>query len=190
VTDSWREFIQGPKWYAAVALVFLLGLTWIRASALSVDASGGPPPSPKEGFSAPDFELISLTGDIVRLSALRGQPVIINLWASWCPPCKAEMPALEAAFLDFRESGLQVLAVNLTTQDSVEAAEAFVSANRLSFPVLLDVNGDVVRSYRLRALPTTFFVDPSGVIQKVVVGGPLSRITLQTSAEDLLLEGP
>jgi len=186
-----KEFIRGPRWLAAMLAVLLLGIAWISASALPESAvSGGPPPSPKEGFTAPDFELISLTGEVISLSSLRGHPVVINLWASWCPPCKAEMPALEDIYLSYRDRGLQILAVNMTAQDSVEAAEAFVAENHLEFPVLLDMNGEVARRYRLRALPTTFFVASNGVIRKVAVGGPLSGVTLRTAVEDLLAGVP
>jgi thiol-disulfide isomerase/thioredoxin len=122
----------------------------------------------------------------VQLSGLRGQSVIVNLWASWCPPCRAEMPALERVYKANRDRGLEILAVNTTFQDSEAAAAEFVQEFGLTFPIALDRTGEVSRSYLLRALPTTFFIDRDGVIRKVVLGGPMSETTLQTAVEELL----
>ena len=126
----------------------------------------------------------------MRLSDLRGQPLLINLWASWCPPCKAEMPAFERAYRDYKEKGFQVLAVNATNQDNLNNAINFVQEYKLSFPILLDTNGEVSRQYHLNSLPTSFFVDRSGVIQQVIVGGPMSEALLRIRIDQLLQEEP
>jgi len=170
-----------------MSVVVLAGLIWIWLSAVPASATtGGPIPSPREGFSAPDFQLDLLGGGEMQLSALRGQVVIVNLWASWCPPCRAEMPALERVYEANRDRGLEILAVNTTYQDSESAAAEFAREFGLSFPIVLDRTGEVSRSYLLRALPTTFFIDREGIIRKVVLGGPMSETTIQTAVEELL----
>ena len=126
----------------------------------------------------------------MTLSEQQGNVVIINLWASWCPPCRAEMPALEEVYLENRERGLEVMAVNTTFQDQESAAASFVQEFGLTFPILMDRSGDVSRQYLLRAMPSTCFVDREGVIRKVIIGGPMSEATLQTAVEELLQETP
>jgi peroxiredoxin len=146
-------------------------------------------PAPREDFLAPDFQLLTLEGDELSLRDFRGQVVVLNLWASWCPPCRAEMPAIESLYERYGQEGLVVLGVNMTAQDRVSAAASFVSEYRLTFPILLDDRGLVANLYRMRALPTTFFIDQEGVIQRVVVGGPISEVTLRTIVVELLEAG-
>ena len=112
--------------------------------------------------------------------------MILNLWTSWCGPCKAEMPALEAVWADYREQGLVVLAVNSTINDGARAASAFAEAQGLTFPILMATGGEVSRLYGLRSLPTSFFIDPQGVIREVVVGGPMAEALLRVRARQLL----
>ncbi len=179
------------RWAALMAVTLLIGGGWIWASAVPAAAtSGGLIPSPREGFAAPDFTLELLGGGTVTLSDLRGKVVVINLWASWCPPCRAEMPAIEAVYQANKDKGLEVLAVNTTYQDGEAQAAAFVREFGLSFPIPLDRSGDVSRLYLLRALPSTFFVDRQGVIRKVIIGGPMSEATLESTVQGLLQEAP
>jgi thiol-disulfide isomerase/thioredoxin len=130
-----------------------------------------------------------LDGGEITLSELRGHPVILNLWASWCPPCRAEMPALQRVYEANRERGLEILAVNMTSQDSQSSAKNFVDQNGLTFTIPLDRLGLVSNIYQSRALPSTFFVDRQGVIQKVVIGGPMSEVLIESVVEMLLSEG-
>ncbi|NJN43647.1 MAG: TlpA family protein disulfide reductase [Anaerolineae bacterium] len=118
------------------------------------------------GFAAPDFTLSTPAGEVVTLSDLQGRPVIINLWASWCGPCRAEMPALQRVHEAYQDQGLVILAVNATYQDSQSAALAFVAEHGLTFPVLLDQDGQASELYELRALPSTYFVRPDGIIEE------------------------
>ncbi len=179
------------RWLAFTVVVFIAGAAWVWSSAVSDSATtGGRIPSPREGFLAPDFTLDLLTGGEMTLSEQKGKVVIINLWASWCPPCKAEMPALQEVYLANRDRGLEVLAVNTTYQDQESDAAAFVQDFNLTFPILLERTGAVARQYQLRAMPSTFFVDREGVIRKVIIGGPMSEVTLQTVVEELLQEAP
>lgn len=180
--------LADPRRFAALAAVALaVGLVWTGLSAVPQEATaGGPTSAPREGFAAPDFRLTLLGGGEIALSDLRGKVVIVNLWASWCPPCRAEMPALQEVYEANRDRGLEILAVNTTYQDSEAAAARFVQEYGLTFPVPLDQTGEVSRSYLLRALPTSFFIDRDGVIRSVVIGGPMSKTTIQTTVEALL----
>jgi cytochrome c biogenesis protein CcmG/thiol:disulfide interchange protein DsbE len=126
---------------------------------------------PLEGQPAPDFTLKTLDGSTVTLSKLQGQPVLINFWASWCMPCRAEMPEIVRAYATHKADGLIVLAINMTFQDSLPEAQAFAKEFHMPFPVLLDDTGAVARdAYRLSVLPMSFFVDRKGVIVHRQIG--------------------
>jgi len=178
------------QWATLMTIVLAAGALWTFLSRVPPAATtgGAPPPSPREAFSAPDFTLDVLGGGQVTLSELRGKVVIVNLWASWCPPCRAEMPAIEKVYRANKDQGLVVLGVNTTFQDS--EAEAFVREFGLSFPITLDRDGAVSRRYQLHGLPSTFFIDRRGVIRSVVVGGPMSEALIQSKVEDLLQQSP
>jgi peroxiredoxin len=122
-------------------------------------------PAPEVGALAPEIALLSLPGDQLRLSALRGQVVLINFWATWCGPCKLEMPAIQARYND---GGFAVLAVDFN--EPADQVQIFVDDLDLSFPILLDPGGQVQELYRVRGYPTTFFVDADGVIQILHIG--------------------
>jgi len=141
---------------------------------------------PKAGFLSPDFELDTLDGEKIKLSDLRGKPIIINFWASWCQPCRTEMPAIQKALLMHAQDDLVILAVNLTNQDDEIKVRNFISELQLTFTVLMDRNGDTGNLYRVSALPTTFFVRPDGVIEEVVIGGPMAEALLLTRIQKLL----
>ena len=123
------------------------------------------------GEQAPGFTLTALDGDEVTLSAYRGRPLLINFWASWCAPCRAEMPDLVRAYKAHQADGLVVLAINTTAQDSIADVRAFVSEFKLPFPVLLDETDAVARGqYQLRGLPMSVFVDRKGTIVRRHLG--------------------
>ncbi|MBI5292777.1 MAG: TlpA family protein disulfide reductase [Chloroflexi bacterium] len=173
-----------------VVLILSVGWTFLSRVPQAATVNGGPPPSPREGFSAPDFTLDLLGGGQVALSELRGKVVMVNLWASWCPPCRAEMPAIEKVYQAYRDRGLVVLAVNTTFQDNEADAAAFVQEFGLTFLIPLDRNGSVSKRYQLRGLPSTFFVDRNGIIRSVIIGGPMSEALIQSKVEELLKETP
>ena len=179
------------RWGIVIAAVALIGGLWIWASSVPASATtSGDIPSPRKGFAAPDFTLTGLNSEEIHLADLRGQAVVINMWASWCPPCRAEMPALQRVYEANKDRGLVVLAVNTTYQDTQSAAVDFVEQRGLTFPVLFDITGDVSNQYLVRAMPTTFFVGRDGVIDQVVVGGPMSEATIRAGVEEALEEGP
>lgn len=145
-------------------------------------------PSPREGFFAPDFTLDTLAGDRVTLSELRGKIVVVNFWTTWCPPCREETPALEASYKAYKDSGVIILGLNLTDQDSLKEVEAFAKEFGLTYPILLDRDGSVGLTYQLNGLPTTFFINREGIIRTVVVGGPMSETFIRSKIETILKE--
>ena len=167
--------------------ILLLAAAWIFVSAdRNGNTTAGLIPAPQAGFLAPDFTLETLDGESITLSELRGQVVLVNFWATWCPPCKAEMPAFEQAYQDYADEGFVLLAVNAIQQDSVPAIETFNAEYGLSFPILLDTNGDTNRAYQVRSLPTSFFVDKDGIISEVIIGGPMAEALIRARIEELI----
>jgi cytochrome c biogenesis protein CcmG/thiol:disulfide interchange protein DsbE len=167
--------------------ILALGLVWML---LSADKSGsttaGLIPAPQAGFLAPDFTLETLDGDTITLSDLRGRAVLLNFWATWCPPCRAEMPAFQQAYADYEDQGFVIVAVNAIQQDSLPAIEEFRGEYSLTFPIVLDADGSVSRSYQVRSMPTSFFIAPDGVISEVVIGGPIAEALIRARIEELL----
>ncbi|MCI0371530.1 MAG: TlpA family protein disulfide reductase [candidate division NC10 bacterium] len=143
------------------------------------------------GALAPDFALKRLDGGGVRIAELKGRPVLINFWATWCAPCRTEMPALVSLWNSQRETGLEVLAVNLTDQERRRDVARFVSEFRIPFSILLDERGRVRERYGLVTLPTTVFVDPAGMV-RAIHRGPLTEDALARGLEaiDLAPEPP
>jgi len=169
--------------------VLLASAAWIWVSrAPNGSAAGTGVSLPHQGFRAPDITLQAGDGASISLADLAGRPVLINLWTSWCPPCKAEMPALQRVYEDYQEQGLEILAVNATNQDRLADAAAFAGQLGLTFPILFDEDGEVSLLYQLRSLPTTYFIDRQGIIQDVVIGGPMSEALLRIRIDQLLEE--
>ena len=176
-------------WTLTSIVILILAAFWIGWSAVPTGATtDGKIPAPMEGFLAPEFELTTLSGDMVSLSDLRGKVVLVNFWASWCPPCRSEMPAMERIYSEYGPDEFVILAVNNSRQDNPTDAERFVSEKELTFPILLDLDGQVSVLYQVHSLPTSFFVDREGVIREIVIGG-MSEALLRTRVENLLLEG-
>jgi peroxiredoxin len=168
-------------------LVLTLGFAWIFISADSSGASTRPQiPAPQQGFLAPDFELDTPGGETIKLSDIRGQAVLVNLWATWCPPCRAEMQSIERVYQEYKDQGLTVLAINMTYQDDPLAILPFVAEQGLTFPILLDETGEVGNAYQLRSLPSSYFIRRDGIINEVVIGGPMSEALLRTRIDDIL----
>ena len=120
------------------------------------------------GNKAPDLQLQTLTGDTVKLSDFHGKRVMINFWATWCPPCRAEMPDMEKLY---RNKDIVILAVNLTNKEKgMGGIEKFVKDYKLTFPVLLDKNSDIANLYEIKPIPTSYMIDSNGIIRYKVMG--------------------
>jgi peroxiredoxin len=130
---------------------------------------GGSGPAPRAGSPAPDFELADLDGGKVKLSDFRGRPVWINFWATWCPPCRAEIPDVEAAYQERKGQGLALLSVSIG--EDAETVRQFVGTYGMTSTVLLDPDNIAASLYRINGIPTHLFVDKDGVIRELVVGG-------------------
>lgn len=122
----------------------------------------------EEAKEAPDFRLPDLSGDTLSLSDFSGKIVLLNFWASWCPPCRYEMPTMEQLWKDFKEKGLVILAVDLG--EPREKVLEFAKKLNLTFPILLDRTRDIGRKYRVFSIPTTFIISPEGKIIAKAIG--------------------
>ena len=141
---------------------------------------------PARGAPAPDIDLPTLAGGHVKLSSLKGHPVVLTFWGTWCPPCREEFPELVAAQKKHRDSGLVILAVNQRDQElSTKAVEDFVKEFGADFAVALDTRGRARRSFRLVGLPTMVFVDAAGIIQGVHPG-PITSAEFDTGLAAIL----
>ena len=137
---------------------------------------------------APDFSLSSIHDDeiIYALSQFRGQPIILNFWASWCGPCRVEMPAFQAAYEEYGKDGLIVIAVNQTFMDDVDAAREFANTMGLTFPLLKDDDGRVSEGlYQVRGLPMTLVIRPDGTIAFGQIG-PMSEEQIMETSQKLI----
>jgi peroxiredoxin len=173
------------KWRRALPLIasvlaIVIGLLLIAGPAFlsspptapkSALQSGMQSGMPKEGQPIPDFELPTLDGGrTVRLSALRGSPVVINFWATWCGPCKQEMPLLVEQYNWNKGKGLRVLAVDTLANDNLDDMKAFAQKFDMNFDVLVDKTDAIAGGWEVMGLPTTFFVKPDGTVAKVHIG--------------------
>lgn len=167
-----------------IPIVVIAGLTWTWVSRPNAN-SGADQNTPAEAM-APPLELPMLDGRPVNLAQLRGKVVVLNFWATWCPPCRAEMAELNATHHALGDRGLMVLGVN-QAQDS-NTVQQFMKEQNLSFPIALDQRGEVSQRYRVIALPTTFIIDRAGHIREVIHGGALTRPLIESKVNALLSE--
>lgn len=127
-------------------------------------------PAPFMTYQAPDFELTDLNGDTYSLSQFKGKPVLLNFWATWCPPCRKEMPDLQA-FAEKYGEDIQVLGVNWDYQSDVnEEVREFLAEYDITYPNVLDKAGEVFVKYQLTGLPVTYWIDEAGVIRGIWFG--------------------
>lgn len=159
------------KVIAAVALVALFTVAMVQAMDKKEDKSPSTSTQVKSsglevGSIAPDFELKTLTGESVKLSDLRGKKVLLNFWATWCPPCKAEMPEMQA-FYEETKDDVAILAVNLDPNNDVAG---FAKEGGYTFPIVLDQSDEVKNTYGILSIPTTFFLDEKGKITHTFMG--------------------
>lgn len=146
-------------------LSLLVGVLIVLAA-----CGAAPPVAPVVGEAAPDLTLPTLAGDTVRLSDFKGRVVIVNFWATWCPPCVNETPRLVAWYNQHNAAGLEVLGVDKLAQDSRSAVEAFVAKYKIPYAVPLDETGDVSRQWQALQLPRSYVIDREGVVRYIRLG--------------------
>ncbi|MBF6633394.1 MAG: redoxin domain-containing protein [Planococcus sp. (in: Bacteria)] len=139
-----------------------------------------------KGEKAPDFLLTTLDGEEVKLSDYQGKKVLLNFWATWCPPCRAEMPHMQTYYDEqAKDENVVILAVNLTTEDKgLGKIEDFVEEFGLEFPIPMDENGDVGALYQAVSIPTSYAIDTEGRIQNKVVG-PMDETMMEQLIQEL-----
>lgn len=136
----------------------------------------------ERGQLAPDFELPTLDGETVHLSDFYGKPIMLNFWASWCAPCRAEIPDMQKFYED---KDVAVVAVNLTTSEhSKDAIPEFVDEFGMTFPVLLDEQGAAQTIYQIQPIPTTFLLDSEGYVHNIAYG-PLNYDLMVQAFEEM-----
>lgn len=149
--------------------------------------------APLVDFEAPGFALRDVQGQPVELKQFRGRPVLLNFWATWCAPCREEMPEFEEVYRQHKDQGLVVLAVSLDGEAGAKQVPAYLREGSprigaFTFPVALDMKQEVARSYRLTGIPASFFLDRSGVI-RVLHPGAISRQQLLDRLRAILPAG-
>jgi peroxiredoxin len=178
-----------PFWIILIGLVIVLGGIWIifsqtmRADSPAGAAASDLEPAPIAGHPAPDFELQTLEGETLRLSDYQGQPVLVNFWATWCGPCRAEFPDFQEAYVNNADD-LVIIGVNNTAADQVNLVEDFVAEMGATFPIVLDEKGQTVETYKVLGLPTTVFVDRDGIISEVFTG-PINKAYIEAKLSEL-----
>ncbi|MGH7205755.1 MAG: TlpA disulfide reductase family protein [Nitrospiraceae bacterium] len=144
---------------AILAVVF--GLVWMQSSKyepLTV------------GKVAPDFNLPDLNEKEIRLSDFRGKVVFLNFWATWCKPCREEMPSMEILYKNFEKDGLVILAISIDRVTTKKDIPPFVKALNLTFPILIDSWGQTDKRYKLMGVPETYIIDQQGILREKVIG--------------------
>jgi thiol-disulfide isomerase/thioredoxin len=180
-TNTWLLVGAGILIGLGVGFVFLFGFGpgrgWVERQRSSIIS----PAAPRVNAPAPDFELQTLDGQSVKISDLRGRVILINFWATWCEPCRQEMPLLQESADRYGEK-LAVLAVN--NDEAPEIIRSFIDELELRLPALLDPGAKVTQLYRVRGFPTSVFVDSQGVVRYQHIG-ILNHDTLAGYLNDL-----
>ena len=144
-----------------VILAVTFGIVWLQSAKYEPLTVG------KE---APDFVLPNLNEKSVRLSDYRGKVVFLNFWATWCKPCREEMPSMEVLYKNFDRDGLVVLAVSIDRVTTKKDIPPFVSSMNLTFPVLVDSWGQTDKRYKLMGVPETYIIDQQGILREKIIG--------------------
>ncbi len=149
-----------------VLLIILIGSVIVYQAGLFTKEEANINIGTNIGDKAPDFVLNKMNGDEMALSSLKGQKVFLNFWASWCPPCQAEMPDIQKLYQE--DNNVAILAVNL--QEENKKVINFMFSNNYTFPVVMDKTGQVARDYLVRGIPTTYILDEDGILMNKASG--------------------
>lgn len=177
-------FAKSSRWFALMLILFVFGSAWIWYSRAPEGANAATGVAPQPGFRAPSFTSERLGGSVASLEDFRGKPLLLNFWATWCAPCRAEMPAIQRVATRYAGEGLVVLLVN--QGEDPATIRQYLESIGVTAPVLLDPRFEVGDAYRVRGLPTTFFIDRYGLVRDMALGGPMSEAYLESKVESLL----
>ena len=169
-----------PKIILIMVLALMLVSGLIMAGCSTPNSAQGP----QIGKLAPDFKLSNLEGQSVSLGDFRGKPVLLNFWASWCGPCRYEMPFIQEIYEEWSDKGLIILTVNL--QENPSQVKEFVESFGFSFPVLLATNRKVPLAYNIRGIPATFFIDKDGIIQDIKIGAFAGKTEIESRLSKIM----
>lgn len=145
----------------AAVLALTFGIVWLQSAKYEPLVVGK---------IAPDFALTDLTDKPVRLSDYRGKVVFLNFWATWCKPCREEMPSMEVLHKNFEKDGLVILAVSIDRVTTTKDIPPFVKGMNLTFPVLIDSWGYTDKPYKRMGVPETFIIDQQGIVREIIIG--------------------
>jgi cytochrome c biogenesis protein CcmG/thiol:disulfide interchange protein DsbE len=186
---------RASGWLRNVISVVVLGAT-IAGLVWFLDRTGGPAtsqavgltaaasgPAPRIGKPAPDFRVVGLDGKLVQLSDFRGHPVWLSFWATWCPPCRAESPDIQAAYQQYSDSGLVILAIDIG-EDRATVGN-YVARAGLTFSIALDPTEDAAATYRIAGAPTHYFIDADGILRDSQIGN-LGKKTMEKKLGKIL----
>ena len=182
--------------YSLITLIFLL-MTFGLSAQEDIDLNKAEELFYESGFgvlkettAAPDFTIETLQGDRVSLSDYRGQVVLLNLWATWCPPCREEMPSMQSVYDQLKDRGFSILAVAAPNppRETFEKIENYISENEYTFPVLIDSESKVNRTYGTGSIPTSWVVDTEGnLVARLVGATDWESESIMRAFEELLL---
>ena len=172
------------EWIIWIVVAALLGGAWIFVSKEEVKEANTLTltEAPIVGYLAPDFTLQTAVGETYTLSDFRGQPVVLNFWASWCGPCRVEMPFFERTQMKYNG---QAAVIGVNQGESADIVQDFGVRQNISYPLLVDDDNAVNLSYNVNSLPTTIFIDPDGMVEEVIVG-IVNQAVLEDRIEGML----
>ncbi len=177
---SHSSLLKGVLFILAGAVIMgIMAAAGCTPSAQDITRQPGPPPPsklppvPEVGRLAPDFTLIDLEGNRISLSDFRGKVVFINFWATWCPPCRAEMPEIEAIYQEYQNKDVVVIGIDIL--EAEDEVRQFVQEGGYSWTFVIDTTGGVTADYGVTAIPASFFLDKEGVIRAVNIGAMTKR---------------
>ena len=167
--------------------------TWRCTTMVLLALAGACADKPREfrplsdGDAAPAYAASTLNGNEVSLASLRGNVVVLNVWATWCLPCKREMPLLDSLFREFADRGVRVVGVSVDAQGSEDLINSFVERNGIGFTILHDGAGQIQSTYKMRGVPETFLIDDKGVLRRHWIGGvDASGVNIRDAVREIL----
>jgi peroxiredoxin len=173
------------------AKIFIIPMILVILAALIISGCGGsttttgngtPAIAPVVGARAPDFTLPTLDGETIILDELRGQPVILNFWATWCGYCRYQMPFLQAASEE-KVNEMEFIGINI--RENTDKVRQVIEYEGTDYTIALDSDGAIANSYNVRPIPATFFLDEQGIIQKIKIGAFMSQAELMAVLDDI-----